>query len=194
MDKNFKIWKQGILRFADEETVNNIIEALGGEDAITKATYSNTAESGSAFAGSFLKNVISLTSLAKKFATDASIFPEYVNADSVVKVCLLSQIAKVLLYQENDSTYEINRGKVYKFNDELKGALRVGERSVLIAMNAGVKFTEDEFEAMKILDKDNQDDNYVRYFCSPISTIIKFASEIIAVKNKLKFNANKAEK
>lgn len=73
---------------------------------------------------------------------------------------------------------------VYKFNNDLKGALRVGERSLLIAMNEGVKFTEDEFEAMRIMDKDGADDNYSKYFSSPLSMVIRHANEMLDYINR----------
>ena len=90
------------------------------------------------------------------------------------------------VYEENDNNWEIvNRGMPYKFNNELEGALRIGERSTLIAMNAGVKLTEIEFEAMRIIDKDSSEDNYTKYFSSPLSTVIRQASELITLTNRI---------
>jgi hypothetical protein len=56
----------------------------------------------------------------------------------------------------------------------------------------GIRFTEEEYEAMKVLDKDLSEDNYAKLFSSPLSIIIKnandmailFAKEIYKKQNK----------
>ena len=69
------------------------------------------------------------------------------------------------------------RGKIYVF-EELKGALRCGERSAWICSEVDIKFTEEEYEAMKVLDKDLSEDNYAKLFSSPLSIIIKNANDM----------------
>ena len=77
-----------------------------------------------------------------------------------------------------------NLGEKYTYT-ELDGAIRVGERSILIAMNSGVKFTEFEFEAMRIMDKQNENaDNYSKYFSGTLSMVIKQANEMIDIINR----------
>ena len=110
--------------------------------------------------------------------------PEYLKPD-MMNATEFARFRKEI-YEENDNNWEIiNRGMPYNFNNELEGALRIGERSTLIAMNAGVKFTEVEFEAMRIIDKDNSEDNYTKYFSSPLSTVIRQASELITLTNRI---------
>jgi len=185
IQKNFITYKNGLIKLFGENIATAIIDQLGGEDKIARATYSNLENSGSAYEGAFIRNIIKLT----RYANDINnLLPPENQAEkaSINKVCLLSQIAKVLLFEENDNNWEIvNRGMNYKYA-ELDGALRVGERSTLIAMNAGVKFNEFEFEAMRILDKSGDDDNYTKYFSSSLSTVIRQASEIITMINKKK--------
>lgn len=183
IQKNFLTYKNGLIKLFGDNIASALIDQLGGEDKIARATYSNLENSGSAFEGAFVKNVIKLTRYANSIN---NILPEEfrANTDSLNKVCLLSQIAKIQLFEENDNNWEIvNRGINYKYA-ELDGALRVGERSILIAMNAGVKFDAFEFEAMRILDKYGDEDNYTKYFSSPLSTVIRQASEIITMINK----------
>lgn len=184
--KNFNNYKNGLIKLFGEEIAEAIIEALGGEEKVAKAPYLNLANSGAAYDGAFIKNVIRLTHLAHKIN---AILPEEIQADiaSINKVCMLSQIAKVLLYEENDNRWEIaNRGMIYKYA-QLNGALRVGERSTMIASNVGVKFTEEEYEAMRIMDKSTDDDAYTKYFSSPLSLVIRQASEIIAISNTMEY-------
>lgn len=90
------------------------------------------------------------------------------------------------MFLPNDNEWEVTkRGMNYKFNDALDGALRSGERSILIATNAGIKFSEIEFEAMRINDK-SVDDDYSRYYSSPLSVCVRQASEIINLIYKKK--------
>ena len=72
---------------------------------------------------------------------------------------------------------------VYKYN-KLNGALRTGERSIMLATNAGITFDEFEFEAMGILDSNTEDDSYKKYFSSSLSTVVRQAAEIITLMNK----------
>lgn len=184
IQKNFKNYKICLIKLVGEEVAESFLNLLGGEDRVAKATYSNLLDSGSAYDGSLIKNVMKLSKYADKIN---NVLPDEVKADSdsIHKVVFLSQMSKVLLFEDNDNNWEVNnRGILYKYNNNLEGALRVGERSILIAMNAGIKFTEIEYEAMRILDKDNGDDNYTKYFSSPLSTVIRQASELITLENK----------
>lgn len=181
--KNYSTYFKCLSAKIGEETANRIIESVGGAEVVMNASYSNLSETGSAYRGSFIRSIIRLIKYALKVN---EVFPENLqaDADSIYKVCLLSQIAKVLLYIENDNNWEIsNRGITYKYNNNLEGALRIGERSTLIAMSAGVALSPIEYEAMNILDR-LEDDNYKKYYASPLSTVIRQASEILAIANK----------
>lgn len=185
--KNLETYKNGLIKLIGEKVMDKLIQSVGGDEVLMNATYSNLADSGSAFNGSFIKNVIRMTRIANDIN---NILPEAYRAvpQSIYKVCMLSQISKTLLFKENDNNWEIvNRGILYKYS-KLDGALRVGERSVLLCMNAGVKFNEFEFEAMKILDKTTEDDSFTKYFSSPLSTVVRQAAEIITLTNRLSVN------
>ncbi len=181
--KNYSTYYKCLSDKVGDEVANKIVESVGGAEVIMNASYSNLSETGSAYKGSFIRSIIRLIKYAVKIN---EVFPENLQADvdSICKVCLLSQIAKVLLYIENDNNWEVaNRGMVYKYNNDLEGALRIGERSTLIAMSAGVELSPIEYEAMNILDR-LEDDNYKKYYASPLSTVIRQASEILAIANK----------
>ena len=181
--KNFAIYRSGLEKLFGVDIADKLIETLGGEDKVANASYAATKDTGAAYAGSFVKNVIKLVNIANKIN---GILPEEikVNAESLNKICMLSQISKVLLFEENDNNYEIiNRGMVYKYA-QLAGALRTGERSTLIASNAGITFTEIEYEAMRAIDNASGNDNYTKYFSSNLSMIIRQAYEIINAVNR----------
>ena len=181
---NFSKYKKRLITYVGEREAESIIEELGGDDAVMNATYANTENTGLAYDGSFTETVIALTVYAIKIN---NLLPEekQVSKESIAKVALLSQIGKVLLFkpQTNDWRRK-NLGENYSYA-ELDGAIRVGERSMLIAMNSGVKFTEFEFEAMRIMDKQNENaDNYSKYFSGALSMVIKQANEMIDIINR----------
>ena len=181
---NFSKYKKKLITYVGEQEAESIIEELGGDDAVMNATYANMDNTGLAYDGSFTETVIALTVYAIKIN---ELLPEekQVSKESIAKVALLSQIGKVLLFkpQTNDWRRK-NLGENYTYA-ELDGDIRVGERSILIAMNSGVKFTEFEFEAMRIMDKQNENaDNYSKYFSGALSMVIKQANEMIDIINR----------
>ena len=176
--KNYDDFKKRLETYVGVEETNNLINSLGGDDVVMDASYANLTDSGLAYKGSLIESMLNITKYAVKIN---QLLPEnkQANLNSIVKVGLLHHIAKVLLYEPNDNNWEItNRGMVYKYNSELEGALRVGERSTLLSSNAGIKFSELEYEAMRIMDKTN-DDNYAKYYSSSLSIVIKQANEIV---------------
>ena len=184
ISKNFATYKSGLVRLFGEEIAEALINMLGGEEKVANASYAATKDTGAAYPGSFVKNVISLVNYANKIN---AILPDEARADatSLNKVCMLSQISKVLLFEENDNNYEIvNRGLIYKYV-QLPGALRTGERSALLATNVGVTFNEIEYEAMRAIDNAGVVDNYVKFFSSNLSMVIRQAYEIVNAINKM---------
>ena len=183
--KNYDDFKKRLETYVGVEETNNLINSLGGDDVVMDASYANLTDSGLAYKGSLIESMLNITRYAVKIN---QLLPEnkQANLNSIVKVGLLHHIAKVLLYEANDNNWEItNRGMVYKYNSELEGALRVGERSTLLSSNAGIKFSELEYEAMRIMDKTN-DDNYAKYYSSSLSIVIKQANEIVNHIYKIK--------
>ena len=183
--KNYDDFKKRLETYVGVDETNNLINSLGGDDVIMDASYANLTDSGLAYRGSLIESMLNITKYAVKIN---QLLPEnkQANLNSIVKVGLLHHIAKVLLYEPNDNNWEItNRGMVYKYNSELEGALRVGERSALLSSNAGIKFSELEYEAMRIMDKTN-DDNYAKYYSSSLSIVIKQANEIVNHIYKIK--------
>lgn len=181
--KNYSDFKDRLYTYVGKDETDNIISYLGGDDKVMDAPFAHLRDTGFAYKGSLVEALLDITTYAVKIN---NLLPKDKQAklESIVKVGLLHHLAKVLLYEENDNSWEVNnRGMIYKYADNLEGALRVGERSTLIACNAGVKFTEIEFEAMRIMDKTN-DDNYSKYYSSSLSTVIKQANEIITLITK----------
>lgn len=155
-----------------------------GENNLKNATFAINTDMGMAYDGSLI-NII-LRKVTKYAVLINQMLPESVrvNEESLIKVCLLHQISKAIMFEENDSTWEkTNRGLLYKYS-ELEGTLRCGERSAYICLSNGVQFTPEEYEAMRIMDKDSED-TYAKFYSSPIATIVKQANELAAMDMRI---------
>lgn len=161
--------------------MDSLIEEYG--DLIKNAPSATNIDSGVAYKGGLLNHVMRVVC---RYAVEINkSLPESlkVENDALIKVCLLHQISKAVMFIPNDDEWQIkNRGIVYKYAD-LSGALKCGERSLVICNNHGINFNEIESEAMRILDREPTDDQ-ARFFSSPLSIIIKQANELATLEAK----------
>ena len=67
----------------------------------------------------------------------------------------------------------------YEFNPNLATALKLGERSVFMCMKYGIKLTEEEYEAMKVCDKEEEKNNS---FVTPLAELVKIANQLTAIE------------
>lgn len=177
---NFKRFLDNLITI---DKADKVIELLGGNEKVINASFGMSTDSGSAYPGAFVYNAIMIAEYAKKFN---ELLPESMRVDnkSIYKVALLQHIGKVVMYAENDNEWEVkNRGFAYKFIDQ-NTALRCGERALFILMQAGVVLTEDEFEAIRIVDKSKEDDNYTKFYSNTLAFIIRQANEFVSTINK----------
>lgn len=175
IESNYSTYKKYLTNIIGKESYDKLINALGGENDVKYATYTNTSDSLLSYDGSAVQAMLDVASLASKI--NETIGTKKVEVKKIYKVVLLSQISKAIMYTVNDNTWEIeNRGILYKFK-ELDGAIRSGERSALIALSCGIELTPIEFEAIKSYSTyDN--DTYVKSRGSLLTTIIKSAFDI----------------
>lgn len=155
---------------------DKLVEDYG--DKLLTATFTNNAETGLAYEGSLIKTLLyKLTPYAIKLN---DLLPEEIRVDksTLIKVCLLHQIAKCVRYIKNDNEWEIkNRNMIYKFNPD-NPAIRTGLHSLVIAQNCGIQFTPEESEAMTINDRELSDDQ-ARWHSSLMALLVRQASEIV---------------
>lgn len=153
-------------------------------DSLLTAPFSNLNDHGMAFDGSLLHIVLrTFTPYAVKIN---ELLPDSIKVEQnkLVKICLLSQLAKCKMFIPNDNTWEVqNRQMPYKFAPN-NVSLRTGIKSLLLAQNMGVTFTEEEVDAMTILDREQ--DLQAKYFATPLATIIKQAYELTLLQFKTK--------
>lgn len=149
---------------------------------LMNATYSIDNNSGLSFEGSLLHTVLrTLTPIALKLN---EILPENIKCkkEDIVKICLLQHLAKAEMFTKNDNQWEIEKlGKVFKYNPK-KIALRLGSRSVALAIRLGVELTELDIESLTIIDKDSSDEQ-AKFFANPISVVIRQANELTTTIN-----------
>lgn len=146
-------------------------------DLLLKASFSLSNENGTAYEGSLLH--ITLRILTPYAIRINELLPENSRCpvNSIVKVCLLSHIAKCKMFVENDNNWEVEKkGLVYKYNPN-NVALKMGALSIMLSHEMGVNFTPEEFEAMTILDRDD-DDPQAKFHSSTLSNIVKIANTL----------------
>lgn len=177
--KNYAAYVERLKKYLGEEYTTKLIEELGGDEKIMAATFYNMEKSGLAYDGSMIVAVFDIIRMALGIN---NLLPEDRRADvnSIVKVGLLQHIAKVNMFEDSE-TWQKKNGTMYKYRQQ-EGALRCGERSILIATNANIKFTVSEFEAMRSIDKDVSADDYSAYFSTPLSIIMRQANELVSIK------------
>lgn len=177
--KNFAAYLERLKKYLGEDVAEKLIDILGGNEKVMNATFYNMEKSGLAYDGSMIMTAFDII----RFALDINkLLPDERQAsiESIIKVGLLQHIAKVNMFEDAE-TWQKKNGTVYKYTQQ-RGALRCGERSILLSMEAGINFTVDEFEAMRVIDKDAVTDDYAMYYSTPLSIIIRQANELAALK------------
>lgn len=177
---NFK--DAGLDGFYDMEALQK--EILASPCAISE-------EMGTAYKGALVVHINMAYALVKSLAQKIS-GTFSINSASLLKVCYIMHLSKRFAYVENENEWEIkNRGLLFKFNNNIEGTLKGGQKSALEALNNGVKLNPDEFESIMILD--NEDDNKSPY--RPImATIVKMANELAYAIERERYKKIKAAK
>lgn len=158
---------------------DELMEVLG-QDFI-KAPASTSTEYNNAFEGGLIAHLLLVT----KYAVSINgILPTQIPTESLIKVCLLSQIGKANLYKPKNSKWHNDRGIMYEFNEDLT-SMKVGERSAYLAITNGVSLTEDEYQAIVNHDKDDSD-KQAKWHSSIIGVVLRQAIELAVLEEKSK--------
>lgn len=159
-------------------------------NSIKVASFGLDENSGSAYCGSMIDVV--LTSLCvigahintNAFGIGKNGKPQHpfllVDNNSLMKVLLLQHISKSMIFVPEDNDWFVKKGKLYKFNDSLETSLKVGERSIHLCMKYGIQLSDEEFEAMRIIDRDDLDKNNA--FTTPLSLLVRMANQLTTVE------------
>lgn len=176
--KNYELFQKKLNQLGID--TDKLAEAYG--ELLADATFSTTLENGLAFDGSLINTILyKLTPYAIKIN---ELYPTEIQVDkaSLVKVCLLHQIAKAIRLVKNDNEWEIEkRGIVYKYAQG-QPSIRTGLHSLIMATNCGIQFTAEEAEAMTVNDRDLTDDQ-ARWHSSLFASIIRQANEMVYMES-----------
>jgi hypothetical protein len=182
-NQNFILFQKKLEKLGID--IQPMIDGIG--DKLLNAPCSTSIDSGLAYDGALIHNILKvITPYAVRIN---ELLPDSIKVDkiSLVKVCLLHQLSKALMFIPNDNTWEIEkRGMLYKYA-ESNLALKTGIRSLILCQEYGIKFTPEEVEAMTIIDREPTDEQ-ARFFANPISVIVRQANELATLENK---NLNK---
>ena len=178
-EKNLLLVKKKLEEIGIQLNMDSLIE-----NKIKNATFTITNENGLAYEGSLLNVILRiLTPFAIKI-NDA--LPENIRVDknSLIKVCLLSNISKCEMFEPNDNEWEKEkRGMLFKYAKS-NIALKMGMKSLILSQQMGVTFTPEEIEAITIIDR-RSDDEQTMFFSNPISVVLKQAHELTYLSTRL---------
>ena len=142
-------------------------------------------EAGTAYKGALITHINMTCALAQRLAKMVS-GTFQVDETSLLKICCIMHLSKRYIYEINDNEWEIkNRGLNFKFRKGLEGVLKGSERSIIEAMNNGIKLTETEFEAIKSFDEIDANNNMYK---SIYTTIVRQANELAYAIEKERYN------
>lgn len=102
-----------------------------------------------------------------------------VNTDSLIKVLLLQHIAKSDYYVETTEQWKKNKGIRYSFNESIQTQMKCGSRSLYLCNKYNIHLTEEEFEAMTVIDNSEKDFNS---YYTPLATLVKSVNQMTLVE------------
>lgn len=114
----------------------------------------------------------------------------YVNKHMLMRVLLLQHISKAEMLVYQTQPWKAKNGQFYEFNQDLNTSLRTGERSLYMCQKYGIELSEEEYEAMRIIDKEEENSDM---FSTPLSMIVKFANKLTTIDIRYK-QLNKIKK
>lgn len=165
---------QELYKYAE---INVELEKVVNAEQLMTTPVAPNAETGLAYEGSLLCHVANVWHYARLLLP---IYNEIkvINPKSLVKVIVLHQLGKIGMFMPNPEQWQVQKqGKVFAFVEN-GACLKTGELSKLICGNAGITFTLEEYEAMSILDKTGDEYENMSKYRTPLSSILKNASDL----------------
>ena len=193
INSNFILWIERLQKYNCYS--QRLIDDMG--DLIKNASFSLTENSGSAYQGSMIDVVLNnLCRLGYELNENCFGYQNnkikhkhlYVNQNMLMRVLLLQHIAKAEMFVIQNNQWKAKNGYIYDFNGELKTSLKLGERSIFLCMKYGIDLNEEEYEAMRIIDKDEDKTNS---FTQPLCAIVKIANQLTAIEKYREYINNK---
>lgn len=102
----------------------------------------------------------------------------YVNKNMLMKVLLLQHISKAEMFVYQTQQWKVKNGQFYDFNDELNTKLKTGERSIFMCQKYGIELSEEEYEAMCIIDKNEENGDI---YSNSLTMLVKYVNKLTAI-------------
>ena len=177
-------FKSNTKRFQEANLKFNIFtkeleEFLGEEFYIAPATSSKDMYG--CFPGGLLNHCLRTCkyALAVNNSLPVDMRPE---PGTIFRTIFLSQIGRAFLFNMNTTQWQIDKGQMYEFNDDvIKVSLKAGERSLYFANKYGVKLTEEEFQAILMLDSYEKSG---KFRSSVLAHIIRISFDLSILEEK----------
>jgi hypothetical protein len=148
-------------------------------DGLFTAPASTTEELHNCFPGGLLDHLIRVGTYAVRIN---NALPKPYPVEQVIKVSFLSEIGKVGLYEFNTVDWQIKKGQLYTFNENLT-SLRVGERSAYYALTMNTPLTPEEYQALINYEKSSED-RAAKWHTSTLGVILRQAIELAIIEEK----------
>ena len=185
INRNYLLWAELLKKYNcySEELLNEMGEV------IKTSSFAMSETSGGAYTGSLLDIVHSNLCVIATHINEGAFGVNgngkqkhpylCVDKNSLMKVLLLQHISKAEMFIPSTEQWKKNKGMLYEFNPKLDTALKLGERSVFLCMQYGIKLTEEEYDAMKVCDKEEEKNSS---FVTPLAEIVKIANQLTAIE------------
>ena len=158
-------------------------------DKIKIAPYSLNADGGGAYDGALVEIVLNrLCRMGydlneKAFGGEKARHPKLqANLRMLMRVLLIQHIAKAEMFIPQTDEWKRKKGWLYDFDESLKSNLKLGERSLYLAQKYGIRLTDEEYEAVRIIDREWDEKHII--MSSPLSAITRIANVLTTIELK----------
>lgn len=187
---NYSVWVKKLEEYGCYS--ESLVNAYG--DKIQVGSYGMNETSGSAYEGSLVDVILNHLCKIGFNINEVGLGQNengkekhpfiHVSKESLMRVLLLQHISKVIIFAPESEAWRVKKGFLYGFNEENKTTLKVGEMSAYLCLKHGVNLSEDEFEAMTIIDKTEKE---MSQFQSPLSVLVKLINSLANVELHRKY-------
>lgn len=194
---NFALWVKKLQDYGCYS--ESLINELG--DRIANATYNMNESNGGCYDGALvdviLNNLCTLGYHINELALGLNAKGKRnhpflcVNIEMLMRVLLLQQISKAEYFVSQSEAWKKNKGFLYDFNGDLDTQLKMGERSAYLSLKHGINLSEQEYEAMTIIDKDEKTFNS---HITPLAQMVKIINQLVAIELQRKYDYYNTDK
>lgn len=198
INANYAIWVEKLHKYNCFS--QQLLDDLGSQ--IAHAPFAMETPSGAAYNGALLDVVLNhlciiafhLNEWGMTASSTQQIVHPYlkVNTNMLLRVLLLQHISKAELFVSQQESWKLKKGMLYQFNNDITTTLRTGERSLFLCQKYGITLTEDEFDAMRIIDK--LDELSANAYISPLAQMVKTVNQFAALEMRRLYETANVQK